>query len=535
MPNNYPVISFNAGRLSKKIDARSDIDKYKYGCRELDNFIPLIYGPAERRPGTKYIDTSAAGARVIPFVYSSSVAYMILLENIAMYFYYAGARVLNGATRVTTVTPYLTAHLPALQYKQNNDLMWITHGSYAPYKLSRTSATAFSLAKIVFKFGPFMKRNDLANDDDVTITPSVLTGSGTLASSSAVFQAGHVGALFTVFQPRVNTVVTGSKASPATGVVGSSILVEGSFTFTTGGTWEGTVVLERSIDNSTWEQYRTWTNQAQFTGTEDENDVYYRINVSAMTSGTIKTTLTVNSSVQQGIAKITAFTNTKLVSMTVQKAFASTNADVRWAEGSWSDVRGYPKCMTFFENRAVFAGSTAEPQTIWLSATDDYEYFFKGTLGDSSFSVTMNSEQRNAIQWIASLEALLQGTSAGKWRLRSSSFDEAIKPDNFSIKQQDTRGSKAIQALQVNDVILFVDPVGRKLRELTLDGGKDKYVAPDLTSLAEDITESGIVAIAHQKNPDSIVWAVTADGGLKSMVYEREQQVVAWSQHPMSD
>lgn len=534
---NYPIISFNAGELSPLIDARSDVDKYKFGCRTLENMIPRIYGPAERRPGTKYKDPVTGLARIWPFIYSNTIAYLLLFEDKKVYFYYNGAQVLSGAGgRLTVVTPYLAADLATLQFKQCNDVMWITHPSYPPYKLSRTSATAFSLTAITFELGPFKKRNDLEVADAKTMKPSVTTGNGTLTCTAAFFNAGHVGALFSVVQPRVNTSVIGHKhhdeTSP-TGVIGSSILVEGTFSFVTGSTWKGTVVLERSIDNATWETYRTWTNQVQYTGTEEEQNVFYRVNVTSLSSGKIEATLTVNSSTQEGMCRITATDpwSTTVVNMTVVKNFASVNADVRWSEGSWSAYRGYPCAMTFFGDRAIYAGSPHQPQSVWFSAVGDYEYFYEGTYDDSAFWLTMASEQRNSIQWIAALEALIVGTTASEWRIRSNTYEEPITPTNFSMKQQTSYGSKAIQALPVNDVILFVDFVGRKVREATYNGEKDKYVAPDLTTLAEHITEGGITAIAHQKNPDSILWAIRADGTLLSMCYEREQNVVGWARH----
>lgn len=52
---NIAIVSFNAGELTPLIDTRSDVDKYKPGCRKLENFFPRIYGVAERRPGTKFV------------------------------------------------------------------------------------------------------------------------------------------------------------------------------------------------------------------------------------------------------------------------------------------------------------------------------------------------------------------------------------------------------------------------------------------------------------------------------------------------
>jgi hypothetical protein len=145
----------------------------------------------------------------------------------------------------------------------------------------------------------------------------------------------------------------------------------------------------------------------------------------------------------------------------------------------------------------------------------------------------MSSRTRNAIQWIEALDALLVGTTGGEWRIRSSREDEPLTPSNFSFKRQTTYGSKAIQALPVNDAILFVDKVGRKVRECTYTFEKDKFTAPDLTALAEHITDGGIIAMSYQTDPDPILWCVLGNGKLISMTYEREQDVIAWSYHPL--
>ena len=408
MSLKYPIVAFNSGELTPLIDARSDVEKYKSGCRTLENMIPRIYGPAERRPGTKYIETCGGISRVMPFIYSNTIAYVILAEDQVFYFYYNGAEVQDGGgSRLDETTPYLEADLFELQYKQSNDVMWIVHGDYAQRKLSRTSATAFDLSAITFTDGPFKKRNDLANGDDVTMIPSVTTGSGTLTASSATFDSagGHIGALFSVTQPRAATIVSGTKLGSTTGVIDTSILVEGAFSFNTSGTWIGTIKLERSINSgSSWETFRAWTSNndrnVQYTGSEEEDNILYRINVTSHTSGTVNADFTVNSSTQTGICRIDSpFVSTTVANMTVLKDFAdASTVDTRWAEGCWSIYRGYPKTMTFFENRVVYAGTDHQPQTVWFSATDDFDSFDEGTNDDDAFSLTMSSDTRCAIQ-----------------------------------------------------------------------------------------------------------------------------------------
>ena len=381
-----PIISFNSGELSPLIDCRSDIEKYGSGCRTLENMIPTVHGIATMRPGTEYIYgaySSSAAGRLIPFIYSNSIAYVIEMGNLIFRYFYDGAVVLDGAAVVSTVTPYVTADLPEIQYAQSIDVMWLVHGSYAPRTLTRTSATEFTLGTIDFKYGPFLPRNDYYNDDGVTLkseTAIVAGASGTITASAATFAAGHVGSLWKLILPRVNTSTSGT--ATGTGVIGAAIDVDGPFTFKTSGNWAATVELQRNEDTNGWETYRTWVStisggvgslNAQYTGMEYSQNTQYRINVTAYTSGTVQGQITVNTSTQPGIVKVTAYTNTTTVTATVVSKLASTNTTKQWQEGAWSAVRGYPKSVAIIEDRMVYAGTDYEPQTLWFSESGAYD------------------------------------------------------------------------------------------------------------------------------------------------------------------
>jgi hypothetical protein len=345
--------------------------------------IPRLYGVAERRAGFKYIDgmiSNSAKGRLIPFIYSNTIAYVIEMGNLKFEYYYDGA-VVSGAS---TVTPYPTADLFEVQYAQSNDVMWLTHGSYAPRKLVRTSASVFTISAITFDHGPFLTRNDIFNNDSVTMTPSVIAkdATGTLTASSATFESGHVGSLWKLTQPRVNTSVTGTATS--TGVVGSAIDVDGPFTFKTSGHWGATIELQRNEDSNGWETYRTWIStiaggqgslNAQYTGIEYAQNVQYRINVMAYDAGTITVALTVNTSTQSGIVRVDSFTSTTVLGITVVSKLASTNATKQWHEGAWSGVRGYPKTVTFYQDRCVYAGTAYQPDTLWFSESGFFDIF----------------------------------------------------------------------------------------------------------------------------------------------------------------
>lgn len=604
--SNIPLLSFNAGELSPQIDARSDVKKYGSGCRTLENYIPRIYGSAERRPGTQFIgsvkNASAGKSRVVSFQFSDTIAYILEFGPEYIRFYFDGGRVIgakaptnwaddtayivgqfvtyssvvyrclvahtsdateaedgehekppinftdwvvadltsNNFPIAETPAPYQAADLFELQFRQSADVMWIVHPDYAPRKLIRTTVTSFDLSTIDFTNGPFLPRNDLENADGITITPSATTGSITLTVSAAVFDSAHItapGALFKITHARATTETSGSSAHPTTGVIGSAIDIKGTFSFNTHGTWDKTVKLERNENEEGWETFRTFISNSdrniQFTGNEEADSVQYRINVTSSTSGTLNADLTVNNSTESGICRIDTFVSTTEVTATVLVDFASTDASKRWFEGAWSAFRGYPTAFTFFGGRAVYGGSKKQPQTTWLSETDDFENFEEGVNDSDSFSLTMSSDKMNAIRWLSALDALLLGTIGGEWRIRATAIDEALTPSNFDERQQTSYGGKKIQPLPVGDAVLFIDFVGRKVRELTFSDEKQKYVAPDLSALAEHITLSGITSLDYQRNPDNIVWSTLDNGNLLSMSYERDQDVIAWALHPL--
>jgi hypothetical protein len=177
------------------------------------------------------------------------------------------------------------------------------------------------------------------------------------------------------------------------------------------------------------------------------------------------------------------------------------------------------------------ASVSSKEQIVWLSETGDYDNFAEGVKDADSFSLLIPTT--NDISWIKSADSLLLGTSGDEWQIGSNNLDTPITPTNFTVKRQSVYGSKIIRPVDGAESLLFIDSVGRKVREMTYKEGEGKYTSPDLTALAEHITLSGIVDIAMQYAPDQILWCVLDNGSLVAMVYEREQNVIAWSKIPI--
>ena len=239
--------------------------------------------------------------------------------------------------------------------------------------------------------------------------------------------------------------------------------------------------------------------------------------------------------ISSGHLKITSVTSTTVVVGIVIQDLSTVLATTDFALGSFSDTTGYPSCVTFFEQRLVFAATIAQPQTIFFSRSADYENFddqYHETVADDDAIVyTIASNQVNAIRFLTATRTLIIGTAGGEFAVNGGGTGEAITPTNILINKQSNHGAANVDGIAVGNATLFLQRAKRKIRELAYNFDVDGYVAPDLTILAEHVTESGITQMAYQEEPNSIVWCVRTDGQLLGFTYQREQQVTAWHRH----
>jgi len=191
----------------------------------------------------------------------------------------------------------------------------------------------------------------------------------------------------------------------------------------------------------------------------------------------------------------------------------------------------YPSCVTFFEQRLVFAGSNDNPQTLWFSKSADLENFTTGSNDTDAMVYTIASNKVNAIRYITAQRSLILGTVGGEFVVSASGTTQPITPTNVQIQRQSSYGAANIDAVQIENVTMFVQRAKRKIRELVYNLNIDQYQAQDMTLLAEHITEGGITEMAYQQEPDSVLWCVRSDGTLLGFTYARAEEVVGWHRH----
>lgn len=236
--------------------------------------------------------------------------------------------------------------------------------------------------------------------------------------------------------------------------------------------------------------------------------------------------------IKSGYVEITAFTSTKVVTASVLYSgdlATGPAATTDWAEGAWSDRRGYPSCVGFFEERLYFAASTDEPQAFWGSYIGEYKNFEEGTDDSDAVRYVVASAKVNVIQWILSSKVMTLGTSGGAFVVTSGTANEPISPTNIQVKPEAGYGSAAILPHKIGHYVFYMQRNNRTVREFSYDYASDSFVALDMTLLAGHVTKSGITQMDYQESPDNVLWCVRDDGEIATLTRQIDQQVIGWS------
>ena len=182
--------SFAGGELSPKMHGRFDADLYKQGLKEMKNFVPLLQGPAKRRPGTYYAANATTntsdGSRLVPFYFGEGQSYVLEFSNGKIRFFSQNGQLLvNGGTTPYEVstTGITAAQCLEIDFTQSADVLYIVHKDFKPKQLARTIAASgtraadnsvWTLTDVDFLDGPW----DAINTDNTKLVKvTAVTGS----------------------------------------------------------------------------------------------------------------------------------------------------------------------------------------------------------------------------------------------------------------------------------------------------------------------------------------------------------------------
>lgn len=522
--------SFAAGEFSPLLFARSDTESYVSGLGLCRNSFPLSQGAWTRRSGTLFLTRTKffhRQARLIPFVLSASVSYIVEVGHQYMRFFASGGIVASDSRSITGITK---ANPAVLSYSgstgfANGDRVLVTGVG----GMGQVNGREFVVASA--------GANSFSLQEDLTGTPVNVdsTGYDAYTSGGTVFKILEIASpyqesdlpllrwvqsidtlylLHPNYAPRKLT-----RVSPTSFLLTTASFNDGPYfptnatptTLTPSGTSGSVTVMASST---------TGINNGQ-----------------GFLSSDVGRSIRLLHGSTWGWGEITAVGSSTSVTVSVKSAFGGTTATTSWRLGLWSGTTGFPTVGAFFEGRLFLGGATASPQRVDGSKTFFPEDFAPSSTSgvvadDNAVSIVLESNDANVIRWlVADEKGLLCGTSGSEWIIRAASLNEALAPRNVSAKPTTRYGSFPVAPVSPGKAVLFIQRSGQRVREFAYVFESDGFRAPDISLLAEHLFSTSVVEAVFQPQPQPMVWFRRADGLLLGLTYERERGALAWHQH----
>lgn len=418
---------------------------------------------------------------------------------------FSGAYTSGGSAEgiVEVTTPWTESEIPDVHYIQNGNIVYFVHPSYAPRQLLRTNNTTWTLSTLVLNPPPTYESG--YTPSGIALTLGATSGTGvTCTAGSAVFLNADVGRQIKFISTSSSVGVAVITGFTSTTVVTVDILTTFGSTSVTADTWYMDLSPVVSVTPS---------------GIRNGSLITLTSASAAWRSADVGRYVII----ANGVVRITKLTSSTVVGGEVLRSLSSASATENWTleTDDWTASRGYPRTLAIFENRLMFANTTAQPRRVWASELGLYDGFGRGTDADASYSVDLEA---GASLWMIPVKDLVIGTSGGEVVLESGA-----KPGTITAKKRTANISISHRPAVIGGEAVFLQAGRRKIRSYIFDFETDNYFGDDLTIFAEHITEGLVQEFIYAQIPDPYIFAIDADGLLLAGLYDRTNKIIGWS------
>ena len=528
---NYHHSAFKNGLLSPKILGRTDIDEYQYGCKELLNMLPLPMGGAITRPGTIHRSMFSSKMAIIPWETAQGVFFLVYRPN----------AVVTGDFNFEVWTNDF--RVECLLSGAGTDPVW--YGTVSALdtndELTKNSAEFAELDPYGFSW--------VTLDDSLIVTHS----SGKIPP-------------FVILAVSYNT---GGVTRPVARIVDfkySNFSAALDY-------WVGSVSgfesnYRSSSINNAWRATPYYNNRSSsLTLTPNTNP---GVNAGLFTTSQVTGTLTASSSyftsdmvgefmvikqgANEGVCVITAYTSATVVTVLWIMYATDTSATAEWRRQAFSKGLGYPKIVSAYSGRLIFANTPTQPEWVFVSHVNNYrslngfrvfQRISNVPLTEAdSFNFSLASQLRSQVKWISQQNDLLLGTSREEFVINQG--DTGLSIGNIGVVSQSNIGGSFVQPAKTPEAVFFVTADGKQIRQIQYNFDVRGFRSKNLSILNEEIiynvnddqvissnAEVRIVKIAWQES-SRILWVLTSEGHLSSITFEPTSTTTGWSRHKVS-
>lgn len=548
MSNNVIQTSFAGGELSPTLYARVDLAKYHIGAALLQNFFVDYRGGASNRPGTELVCRALSSdkpIRLIPFQFSTIQTYVLEFGDRYMRVIKNGAQVLEAAQSITSITnanPGVVTKA-AHGYVDGNQVLFFVNGmaqvNNVEYFIFNATANTFQL-------------KDWDGNIINTAGYGVFT-SGTMARVYTVvspYAAADLAMLKYTQSADVMTICHPSYPSYdlsrlsetnwqfALIVIGSTIVAPTGVALVASGVGTASYAYQVTAVNASGEE-------SVASATASINNV---VNIQAAAGSLNLTWGPITGAVSYNVYKAVPTSAGSLAGsplfgyMATSYNAVSTDAnivpDFTYTPPIHTDPftgSNYPGTVAYYQQRKVFAGSMAGPETFWMSQPGKFKNFdvSNPVIASDAITGTLVSRQVNNIKYMIAMPGgLIMLTGGGAWQVSGGGADAPVTPTSIVATPQAYNGCADIEPIQINYDILYVQQKGTVVRDLSYSFYTNIYTGADLSVLSNHLfTGYTITGWTYAEEPFKIVWATRSDGKLLSLTYLKEQEVFGWAQH----
>jgi len=530
-----PQNSFQFGEISNNTVMRTDSPIYAASAQSLENMIVLPEGAVKKRHGTKFIYKNAQANKKLhlaPFIFDDNEEYIIGIGEGYIFCW----RLLTDGTisLVSTITldtssnalPFDEDYLHQYNTAQYGDVMFICHPLFAPRMLTRTSLTAFELS--VYSFDTDYSGKDTRqpyskfHPSNVTLTSNnTFAGTTTTIGVSAPYfktDGSHIGVTL-----RHN---------------GCELLITSvSSTVNANATVIKTLKQRLSVLNPL--RTKSGSDRVEITHINHGLDQAASINISdavavgGLNASHINGTRNIIEIIDDNTYLVIAATNANASEDGGGYVSITSGAATRnWDEQSFSAVRGYPAAVTFHENRLCFAGTIAEPDTIWMSKIGSFFNFDVGNADDTdSINLVAATGDVNEIRYLRSNRDLQIFTLSDELYVPTY-LNQAITPTNAQIRKQTPFGSEFVLPTSIDGATIFVERGGRAVREYIYSDSEDAYISTAVSTVATHLINNPVdIAVVHSgfETQESYAALVMSNGDMALFSSNRSEKRAAWT------
>jgi len=414
-------------------------------------------------------------------------------------------------------TPYEPDELRSLRFAQSANWMYICHPDHAPQKLIRISDRLWTLQEVVFSPPP---TEEVPLQPFATLTPGATTGQNvSFTTDVAAFVDGDE-----------NRQILSRGGVAVITVVDSTTQVHADII--------SPFLNTNPVASGLWSLDGSPFAALTISAKEPINSI---VDLTLSQAGFRSTDVGMFIKALDGIFEITEVTTSTAAKAKIIKVIPDTLAVVvagNWTleADSWSETQGFPGVVNFFEQRLYFYKNFI----MYGSRVGDFENFGIGPNDDDAivFPIVNGSNQVDVIRWVKSMQDMLVGSTGTEYAIRGGNDSTITANDPPRTQPQSEWGSDPEpDAMRAADALLFIQRGRRQIREMGFDfnkaGASGGYNATDIAILSEHLFRTGAIEMAWCSSPDSYVLVVLGDGRMAVATYERDQEVVAWTQFQM--